>query len=471
MMPAVLYSSKRTAITIRTAFGVLAIGLTLAASPPATAETLEETLIAAYLTNPDLAAQRSNLRATDEGVSQAISNWRPTVEMNSSIGREYNNSSTRTGSARSQSREPKSLGFDVSQPLFRGGRTLAETSQAENSVLAERARLTAQEQDILLAAATAYLDVFRDQAVLQLNTNNEDVLARQLEAAQDRFQVGEITRTDVHQAEARLARATADRIQSEANLEASRASYRTVTGISPTTAFDLPASPPGSPPSKDAAVQEAALNNPLVIAAQYDERSAIDNIDLVWGELLPELELSLSANRDLNSSSEDDKIDSAEALLSLTMPLYQSGAVHSRVREAKQDAARFRQIVDQQRRTVTEQATRAWENLQAAEARVTSFQTQIQAATVALDGVQREAAVGSRTVLDVLDAEQELLNARVSYITAQRDAGVAMFELLSSVGRMTAHHLQLPVDLYDPDSHYREIRDKWYGLSASGGDN
>lgn len=471
MKPAAWFSSARSIATKKTAVGVLVAVLAFAGPVAAKAETLEETLIAAYLTNPDLAAQRASLRATDEGVSQAISNWRPTVEMTSSIGREVNDSSLRTGSARSQSRDPKSLGLDLSQPLFRGGRTMAETSEAENTVLAERARLTSQEQDVLLAAATAYLDVFRDQAVLQLNTNNEDVLARQLEAAQDRFQVGEITRTDVHQAEARLAQATADRIQSEANLEASRATYRTVTGITPTRSFDLPASPPGSPPSKESAVQEAALNNPLVIAAQYDERAAVDNIDQVWGELLPELELSLSASRDFDSSSEDDRIDSAEALLSLSVPLYQSGSVHSRVREAKQDAARFRQVVDQQRRTVTEQATRAWENLQAADARVTSFQTQIQAATVALDGVQREAAVGSRTVLDVLDAEQELLNARVSYITAQRDAGVATFELLSAVGRMTAHHLQLPVDLYDPDSHYREIRDKWYGLSASGGDN
>lgn len=432
------------------------------------AETLEETLIAAYLTNPELSAQRTQLREIDEGVAQALSNWRPTVELNSSVGQEYNKSSLRTGSAKSQTRDQTSFGLDVAQPLFRGGRTLAETSGAENDVLAERARLTSQEQEILLAAATAYLDVFRDQAVLQLNTNNEDVLARQLEAAQDRFQVGEITRTDVHQAEARLAQATADRIQSEANLEASRAAYRTVTGITPVTSFDLPASPPGAPPSKEAAIQESALNNPRVIAAQYDERSAIDAIDQVWGELLPELELNLSASRDLNSTSESDRVNSAEAVLNLTVPLYQSGSVHSRVREAKQTASRFKQVVDQERRIVIELATRAWEDLQAADARVTSFQTQIQAATVALDGVQREAAVGSRTVLDVLDAEQELLNARVSYITAQRDAGVAMFELLRSVGRMTAHQLQLPVELYDPDSHYREIRDKWYGLSVEG---
>jgi len=433
----------------------------------ASAETLEDTLVAAYLTNPELAAQRANLRASDEGVSQAIANWRPTIEVTSSTGTEYNKSSLRTDSV--QNRDPSSVSLDLTQPIFRGGRTLAETSEAENTVLAGRARLTSTEQDILLSAATAYLDVFRDEAVLRLNTNNEEVLRRQLEATQDRFQVGEITRTDVHQAEARLAQATADRIQSEANLEASRAAYRTVTGITPTSSFDLPAAPPGSPPSLDSAVKEAALNNPRVIAAQYDERAAVDGVDAVWGELLPEVELTASAGRELDSAGESTRIDTAEAIISLTVPLYQSGSVYSRVREAKQDAARFRQLVDQERRTVTELATRSWENLQAAEARVTSFKTQIQAATVALDGVEREAAVGSRTVLDVLDAEQELLNARVSYITAQRDASVAMFELLSSVGRMTAHQLQLPVDLYDPDKHYQEVRTKLFGTSASGG--
>lgn len=435
------------------------------------AETMEETLVAAYLTNPELASERTRLRETDEGVSQALSNWRPTIELTSSVGQERNDSTTRTGSEREQIRDQTSVGLDVSQPLFRGGRTLAETSSAENDVLAQRARLIDQEQQTMLLAATAYLDVFRDQAVLQLNANNEDVLARQLEAAQDRFQVGEITRTDVHQAEARLAKATADRIQSEANLESSRAAYRTVTGISPTTSFDLPASPPGAPPSKAAAVQEAALNNPRVIAAQYDEKAAVDEIDVVWGEMLPEVDLSVSASRNTNASSESDRVESAEAVINLTVPLYQAGGVASRVREAKQTAGRFRQVVDQERRFATESATRAWENLQATEARVTSFQTQIQAATIALDGVEREAAVGSRTVLDVLDAEQELLNARVSYITAQRDAGVAMFELLNSVGRLTAHHLQLPVELYDPDSHYREIREKWFGLSASGAED
>jgi len=436
---------------------------------PASAESLEQALISAYMTNPTLFAERASLRSADEGVAQAVSNWRPTVEFTAEAGLEQNESSLRTGNDRTQDRTPETYTFDVTQPLFRGGRTLAETSEAENTVMAERARLTAAEQNVLLSAATAYLDVYRDEAVLDLNRNNEAVLKRQLEATQDRFQVGEITRTDVHQAEARLARSTADRIQSEATLAASVAAYRNVTGKVPEGALTFPPAPPSVPQSRAEAVKEAAINNPTVIATQYDERAAIDGIDGVWGELLPSVELTASASRAFDSAGVDTRIDSAEALVTVTVPLYQSGSVYSRLRQSKQQAAEFRLIVDRERRNVTEQAARTWENLQAAKAQVTSFRTQIQASKIAFEGVEREAAVGSRTVLDVLDAEQELLDARVSFIRAQRDEAVAMFELLSSVGRLTAHNLQLPVDIYDPEVHYQEVRDKWVGGSSAGG--
>lgn len=457
-------SARGARLVSRVGLIVLAGAILALASPnAASAESLEETLAAAYLTNPSLVAQRIRLREIDEGVNRAISSARPTVEFMASAGSVHDGGSA---SRSSSSRNPASFGLGASQPLLRGGRTHIKVRAAENSVLAERARLVSREQSVLLAAATAYLDVFRDQAVLQLTTNNENVLARQLEAAQDRFQVGEITRTDVYQAEARLAQATAGRIQSEANLEASRATYQAVTGLAQTASFDLPANPPDMPPSKDVAIQEAISNNPLVVSAQYDEQVAVDNVDDIRGELMPELDLNLGVSRDFNTQGGAGSASNARAVLNLTVPLYRSGAVQSRVRAAKQAALRLGQIVDQERRAVSERATRAWQSLQAADARVTSFQTQIQAATIALDGVEREAAVGSRTLLDVLNAEQELLNARVNHITAQRDAGVAMFDMLNAVGRLTAHHLRLPVDLYDPDIHYHEVRGKWYGLGT-----
>jgi len=432
-------------------------------------ESLEQALVSAYLTSPTLGAERASLRSADEGVAQAISNWRPTVEFSADAGIEQNESSLRTGSDKVQDRDPRSYGLNLSQSLVRGGRTLAETSEAENTVMAERARLVASEQTLLVTAATAYLDVYRDEAVLELNKNNEAVLQRQLEATRDRFQVGEITRTDVHQAAARLARSTADRIQSEATLEASRAAYRNTTGAEPSGALAFPPAPPGLPESKNESIKEAAINNPTVIAAQYDERAAIDGIDGVWGELLPTVDFTASASRDFDSAGVNTRIDTAEALVTLNVPLYQSGSVYSRLREAKQQAAQFRMIVDRERRNAAEQATRNWENLQAAQARASSFRTQIQASQIAFEGVEREAAVGSRTVLDVLDAEQELLDARVSYIRAQRDEAVAMFELLASIGRLTAHNLQLPVDLYDPEVHYQEVRDMWVGGTSTGG--
>ncbi len=450
-----------------TALAVALIGIQ--GATPAHSESLEQALVSAYMTNPTLSAERASLRSADEGVAQAVSNWRPTVEFTADGGFERNESSLRTGSARTQDRTPKSMSFDLTQPLFRGGRTMSETSEAENTVMAERARLVAAEQTLLVAAATAYLDVYRDEAVLDLNHNNEAVLKRQLEATQDRFQVGEITRTDVHQAEARLARSTADRIQSEATLEASRAAYQNAVGVAPESNLAFPPIPPGLPESKLEAIKEAAINNPVVIAAQYDERAAIDGIDSIWGELLPSIEFTASAARNYNSASENSRIDSTEALVTLTVPLYQSGSVYSRLRESKQQASEYRMIVDRERRNSTEQATRAWENLYAAQARVSSFRTQIQSAKIAFEGVEREASVGSRTVLDVLNAEQELLDARVSFIRAQRDEAVTMFELLSAIGRLTAHNLQLPVDLYDPEVHYQEVRDMWVGGNSAGG--
>lgn len=435
---------------------------------PAQAQSLDEALVEAYLNNPTLLAERATVRTTDEGVPQALANWRPTVQITGDYGLEINKSNQRATSNVTRRLEPASVGIDLTQPLFRGGRTLAEVSQAENQVQAARARLLNSEQTILLEAATAYLDVVRDQATLLLNINNERVLRRQLEATQDRFQVGEITRTDVHQAEARLARSTATRIQGEGNLENSRAAYQNVVGSFPQGDLAFPPLPGDMPESKDEAIRRAAISNPNVVAAQFDHEAALDNVDSQWGQLLPELEFTASMDRALEAAAVGQEVDSVTAQVSLTMPLYQQGAVYSQVREAKQQVAEELRTIDQQRRDAVESATSAWENLTSARARVDAFQTQVQAAEVAFEGVEREASVGSRTVLDVLDAEQELLDARVSEVSAQRDELSAAFQLKSAIGEMTAFHLKLPVQLYDPQEHYNDVRDRWIGTSGPG---
>ncbi len=455
---------------------VALLGLVVGMAMPlasAHAQSITEALTAAYRNNPTLLGQRARLRATDERVPQALSNWRPSVEITGTAG--LSGITTKGGavggstSLGGQHVEPRGVGVTLTQPLFRGGRTIAATSNAENTVRAERARLVKTEQDVLLSATTAFLDVYRDEAVVKLNVNNEEVLKRQLEATRDRFDVGEITRTDVHQAEARLARAVANRVQAEGDLEASRAAYEKVVGVPSPRNLKAPELPAGLPDSEDAALKAAAVNNPDVVSAEFDRLAQLDTVDQVRGELLPEVNVSTGVSRNLESSIEDRRVDIAEVKLNLTVPLYQKGAVYSRLREAKQTAAERTHAVDKARRDAVESATRAWESLATARARVKAFKSQIDANIVALEGVEREAQVGSRTVLDVLDAEQELLDSRVNHVRAQRDEVVAIFQLRTAIGQMTAREMKLPADLYDPMNHYDEVRDKWFGTTGRGG--
>lgn len=453
------------------ATSLYALGMTEAraqSAMPANSQPLIEALTTAYMNNPTLLARRARLRSADEGVPQALANWRPNVSVSLDAGYSDVFNSNSTGTARQQWRNSTSYSLDVSQPLFRGGRTLASTSKSENTVRAERALLMGVEQTVLLDTVSAYMDVFRDEAVLKLNINNEQVLSRQLEATRDRFDVGEITRTDVHQAEARRAKSKADRIQSEGDLEAARAAFLNVVGEAAPGGLGAPELPDGLPESKKQVLELAALKNPTVIAAEFTRLAALDNTDSVLGELLPELKLTAGLSRAFETVAEQGRIDTAKVGVSLAVPIYQQGAVYSRLREARQSAAQQSFTVDEQRRKAVETASKAWESLQTAAARVTSFESQIDASIIALEGVQREASVGSRTVLDVLDAEQELLTARVSLVRARRDKIVAMYQVKSAVGQLTARDLGLPVTLYDPRVHYQEVRRQWFGGRSSG---
>jgi outer membrane protein len=427
-------------------------------------QSLEEALGTAYQGNPTLLAKRAGLRATDEGVPQAISGWRPSLTASGSSGRTESTSSTRTETK--QNFNPHSASLTLSQPLYSGGKTMAAIDSAENAVLAGRASLLSVEQTVLLDAVKAYVNVYRSQAVLELRINNEAVLKRQLEATSDRFQVGEITRTDVNQAEARLAKITADRIQAEGDLVSSRATYKNVIGeapgslASPTMELKLPS-------SAEETIKLALAQNPDVVSAEFNERASQNNISKVKGELLPSLDLSGTASRARNSSGLKTSLETYSAKVTLSVPLYKSGSVYSRLRSARQTASQRLREIDAARRNTTETATNAWQTLQTSSARIVSINVQIKASEVALEGVQREASVGSRTVLDVLDAEQDLLDAKVSVVTAKRDETIAKFELKSAVGEMTAKQLALSVAAYNPLEHYNNVRSKLFGGSIS----
>lgn len=445
--------------------GGIAAGLFLSEGS-ANAQTLEEALIQAYQANPTLGAAQAELRSVNEGVPQALADYRPFVSAEATAGQASDNREQPEDTGW-DGRSPLTGDLTVTQPLYRGGRTVAATQRAENEVLAQRAFLAVTEQDVLFDAVTAYSDVWRDQSVLQLQINNERVLARQLEATKDRFEVGEVTITDVAQSESRLSDATATRIQASGNLTSSRASFENVIGLFPQILSE-PARPGKLPEDQESVVSLSEDANPAVLATQFTELAALRAVREVKGELLPEVSLQGRVGYQHENSSRTSESSSADILGVVTIPLYQQGDVSSRVREAKQVASQRRLEVRESLRQAREEAVSAWEGLETARAQIQAFEQAVRANGIALEGVRQENEVGARTVLDVLDAEQELLDAQVNLVTAQRDEIVASYQVLSAIGRLTAGSLGLPTDIYNPETDYNAVRNKWFGLSAPG---
>ncbi|MBL9034209.1 MAG: TolC family outer membrane protein [Rhodospirillaceae bacterium] len=433
------------------------------AALPVEAATLYEALATAYASNPTLEAARAELRATDENVPQVLSEWRPTFLGEAQAGHQWN--AQRKPLALSEETDPRSVGVTVRQPIFDGFGTVYGTSEAENRVEAGRARLISTEQVVLLDAVTAYMAVVRDTAVLELNRNNEKVLEAQLQATEARFEVGELTRTDVAQAQSRLQGAIAARIQAEGQLTSSRAIYRQVIGEDP-VGVAMPAVTPPLPASRDEAValSQAAPN---VQATQFDERAAKDNIEVQFSDMLPSVALEGSYERRQEFATRESEADVGIISGQVTVPLYQAGAPDSRVRQSKQRYMQSRRLTDEALRAAEQEAITAWQGLQTAFAQSQSFEEQVKAAELALEGVRQEQEVGARTILDVLDAEQEALNARVSLVSAQTDRVVAQYRLLAAGGALTAANLALDVEYYDPRQHYERVRNKFWGTGPS----
>ncbi len=456
-------SHKSRTVALARVLAVVAAGLAAALPLPLAAQGLNDALTAAYQSNPTLMAARADLRSVNEGVPQALSDYRPEVLIDASLGLQRRDTNTRSA----ETTEPLEAELSVDQPLYRGGRTVAAVAGAEALVNAGRAELIAVEQTVLLDAAVAYMDVWRDQAVLKLNEGNEEVLTRQLEATQDRFEVGELTRTDVAQSESRLARATATRIASEGDLAASRAVFEEVVGLAPGV-LEAPSALDGLPGSRDEAVEAALEANPVLTGARFTEEAARHQIDVARGQLYPELSLTGEASHSEETATQDSETQRLLGQVEITVPLYQRGLVSSQVRENKQRALQRRREIDEALRRVKRLAVASWEQLKSTEAQRESFGAEVRSAEIALEGVRQENAVGARTILDVLDAEQELLDAQVSLARARRDEIVAGFAVFSAMGRLTARNLALGMDVYDPEVDYRAVRDRWFGLDAPG---
>lgn len=437
--------------------GLLLMGL----QPLQAAETIASALASAYRGNPVLQAERARQRATDEQVPQALSGWRPTVVTDAEGGAQWD----KTKPGGSSSTNPANVTIGLSQPIFNGFQTVSGTKRAEATVAAGRQDLLQIEQQVLLDAATAFMNVLRDREIVRLRERNVGVLREQLRASRVRFDVGEITKTDVEQSRARLSLSEADLAVARSNARASEAFFVRVIGHSPGRLV-YPRVSPRVPKSVQSAIALAERINPQILSAAFNAEAARHNIDFVESQLYPQL--SLQANYTLAREPSDTirRAEQGAIFGALTIPLYDGGLVTSQVREAKQTASQLRISILSASRDVREAVVDSWYIFKAAGQTIESFRTQVSANQLALEGVRQEAQVGTRTTLDVLDAEQELVNSQVSLVTAQRDQVVAGYQLIASVGRMTARDLNLSVEYYDAEENYRNVRNKLWGVKA-----
>jgi outer membrane protein len=427
--------------------------------------TLQDALGVAYETNPQLEAAQAGLRATDEGVAQANANWRPQIAASGTYGfEEYKI----TGVPAWIGTHPLNAQIGLTEELFRGGRTYAEVQKAKALVRAGRAQLLASEQTVLLAAVTAYMDVVRDEAIANLRRQNVEVLRKQRDETALEFKAGSLTRTDVAQSEARLAGAEADLTTAEGQLQISRSNFAQTIGRPAETLEPEPALPAILPTGEDDALAMALKQNPALVSAQENERAADYAVDDALGALLPDV--SVQGGYAYTQQSYSSTLGAGQVthgfgvLGQVNIPLYQGGAEDASVRQAKELHAQAQLTVSETDREVRDAVASAWQTFQAARASITSNQATENADEIAFTGVKKEQQVGGRTILDVLNAQQELLNAEVAVVTSQRDATVAAYQILAAEGNLTAKALGLQVKLYEPLAHYDNDAARWIGL-------
>lgn len=425
--------------------------------------TLEDALAHAYLHDAGFQAEQAKLRATDEQVSQALSGWRPNVSAAVNAGKANQSISGDVPSNESGAYTTHDEGVTITQPIFQGFRTEEGVHSAKANVLAERAALQTTEQQLMLDTARAYLDVLQGQDLVTLTRQTEDDLQQELAITHGRFNIGDLTRTDIDQARSRLKAATAARLQAEGDLANKRKTFARLVGEMPGI-LAPPRLSLQSPQSMEEAMSLAANNNPNVIQARYTHEAAQSDVRVAEGSLLPEVNLVGTA---LQAQDQNPVIPQPNRTLSvvarLTVPLYDSGLAYSKTRAARQTVTQRRNELDDARNKAREEAGNAWQSLITAKDMVAADKDVITSADKALYGVRKQARTGTRTTLDVLNAEQELLNSKISFVKASHDSDVALLQVKSAIGQLTARSLRLPVDIYDPTVNYKNARGKWFG--------
>ena len=444
---------------------------------PALADTIDAALVRAYQNNPQLNAQRAAVRSTDENVPQALSGYRPRVAITASAGYQYTDVLTTAGGTGTNlvktivhgANAPRSVGVTASQTIFNGQQTANRTRAAESQVSGAREALRVLEQSVLLAGATIYMDFLRDSAIVEVQRSNTRVLEQTLKQTRDRFNVGEVTRTDVAQSEAQLAAGKTQQLTAESNLTTTRSNFRRIIGNEPENL--APGSPvdrflPGTLPS---AVDLGLIENPNVTAAMFGIDVNYLQVKINEGALLPVVTLQGSVQQSYEQTMTIFRSFGASVIGQLSIPVYQGGAEYALIRQSKETLAQQRLNLETTRDQTRASVVQAWGQLLAGKAQVASAQSQVTASEIALNGVREEAKAGQRTTLDVLNAQQALVNARVALVTAQHDRVVASYAVLNAVGRLSPLVLNLSTTIYDPSVHYHQVRDSWAGVRTPDG--
>jgi outer membrane protein len=448
----------------RLVFAFVVVIEIVGAATPAWSESLPEALASAYVNNPRINAERARMRATDEELAKAQSGYRPTL-FGTFDWTMWQKSESAPASQSDGVTDPKVITLNARQPLYQGGRVVNTVRQADAVILASREQLRGVEQELFLDGVIAYVNVIRDQEIFRLRQANVETLSEELRATEERFAVGEVTRTDVAQARARHAEAVSALDLAKANLRTAIADYERVTGHPPTSLEQPAIRVDLIPAGVEEAIQIAESEHPDVIAAAYFERAAGFAIKTVEGELLPELNLEASYVDRVDPNRFLDRQEQGTLVARLTVPLYQGGEVEARIRQAKEERVGRREDIELARVQIRSLVSAAWSQFVAAQAQIVSDRVQVEAAQIALEGVREEEKVGQRTLLDVLDAEQERLDASVQLVTTERNLIVAGYALIAAMGRLTAVDLSLPTAQYDVEENYHEVNGKWWGTS------
>jgi outer membrane protein len=452
--------------------GTAALILLEIAITPVRAETMERALLRAYQSNPQLNAQRASVRATDENVPQALAGYRPKAALTFSGGGQYSNQLA-DGSVGRKIEEgpqgPHAAQLTVTQTLYNGNQTANKTRAAESQVFGAREGLRLLEQSVLLAAATVYMDYLRDAAILEVQRNNTKVLTLTLKQTRDRHSAGLVTQTDVAQSDAQLAAGRSQELAAEATLTTTRANFRRIIGIEPSQLA------PGSPVDRylpetlRKAVNIALVENPNVTAAMYGVDVSFLTVKVNEGALFPTVSLQAAVSKVWQQSITQINQSTAAATAQVTVPIYQGGAEYSLIRQSKETLEQQRLTMEQARDQARADLVTAWGQLVAGKAQVVAAQSQVEASEIAYLGTTKEAQVGQRTVIDILNAQQTLVNARVALVTAEHDRVVASYAVLNTIGRLSPQVLHLATPTYDPSIHYQQVRDNWFGVRTPDG--